>query len=164
MSLEKGLLRGVMKQYGVRTTDMKYGARIDDDLIKTAVWEFDYNDLPTYGTTNLEHVIPAGSSIIDCRFRIITAFASTSTTTDIDIGLYTSAGVAIDADGLVTVAEATQATIAVAGAVITGAGALIGKLTHASSDGELVVTPNVNDLTAGRGQVILRYVTAVAAA
>lgn len=162
MTMEKAVIRNVMKNYGPRTTDMKYGGRVDTDaLFKVAVWDFNYDSLPTYGTTDLEHVIPAGSTIVRAYLRIITAFTSTSTTTDLDVGLYTSAGVAIDADGLITVAEATQTAIGVANKLITGAGALVG-LGIGASDGEVVVTPNVADLTAGRGQIIVEYLIPVA--
>jgi len=85
------------------------------------------------------------------------AFTSTSTTTDLDIGLYTSAGAAIDADGLITAANATQTAIGTAGNVVTGSGALVGKTIGASA-GELVVTPTVADLTAGAGRVVVKYV------
>ena len=37
MTIENGLIRGVAKNFGVRTTNQKYGGRGDDDLIKTAV-------------------------------------------------------------------------------------------------------------------------------
>lgn len=159
MSLSTDSKRSVKVSYGVRGLDTKYGGRVDDDIIRTVTWKFDYNDLPTYGSTNLEQVIPANARILSAKLEIITGFTSTSTTTDLDVGLYTSAGVAIDADGLITVAEATQTTIATAGNIITGAGALVNKTIGATA-GEVVVTPNVADLTAGRARLIVQYITA----
>ena len=160
MSLSTDSKRSVKVSYGVRGLDTKYGGRVDDDIIRTATWKFDYNDLPTYGSTNMEQVIPANARILSAKLEIITAFTSTSTTTDLDIGLYTSAGVAISASGLITAAEATQTTIATAGNVIVGsAGALINKTIGATA-GEVVVTPNVADLTAGRARLIVQYITA----
>lgn len=159
MGLEKDGIRDVNKNYGVRETNGKYGGVTDGDaFIKTAVWDFAYNDLPDAGATDQEHIIPAGSTIVSAHLRIVTAFASTSTTTDLDIGLQQADGTAIDDNGLITATDATQATIAVAGAYIAGTGALVGKISDATYNGELVVTPNVADLTAGRGQVVVKYI------
>ncbi len=159
MTLEKDGIRNVNKNYGTRETNGKYGGVTDGDaFIKTAVWDFAYNDLPDAGATDQEHIIPAGSTIVSAHLRIITAFTSTSTTTDLDVGLQRADGTQIDDNGLITATEATQTTIAVAGAYIAGAGALIGKISDATYNGELVVTPTVNDLTAGRGQVVVKYI------
>jgi hypothetical protein len=157
MTFEIDAKRGVANHYGVRTTNGKFGAETCDDLVKWAVWDFKYDDLPNYGSNNLQFSIPANATIISAELIVDTAFTSTSTTTDLDIGLYTSAGAAIDADGLITAANATQTTIAVANSVITGSGALVGKGIGAAA-GELVVTPTVADLTAGAGRVVVKYV------
>ena len=119
--------RGVANYYGVRTTNGKFGAEGEDDLYKWAVWDFDYNDLPTYGSNNLQHVIPANATIVSAELIVDVAFTSTSTTTDLDVGLYTAAGAAIAASGLISASEATQTAIGTAGNVVTGAGSLIGK-------------------------------------
>lgn len=157
MTLETQLIRTVTKNYGTRETQGKYGARVcEDALIKTAIWTFDYDDLPDAGSTNQEQVIPANSTIVSARMRIVTAFTSTSGTTDIDVGLQQSDGTEIDNNGLITASEATQTTIGTAGNLITGAGALIG-VTIGSAAGELTVAPNVDDLTAGRAEVIVEY-------
>lgn len=163
MTFETGLIRGVVKNYGTRETNGKYGSRTTTkDLIKRAVWTFDYDDLPAGAANNIGLSIPANSTIVSAKLRIVTAFASTSTTTDLTIGLEESDGTDIDLDGLITAAQATQTAIAVAGAIIDGAsgtaGALIGK-TIGTAAGELVVTPNVDDLTAGRGEMIVEYMT-----
>jgi len=149
--------RNVVNHYGVRTTNGKLGAEACDDLVKWAVWDFDYNDLPNYGSTNVQHLIPANATIVSAELLVDVAFTSTSTTTDLDIGLYTSAGSAIDADGLITAANATQTAIGTAGNLVTGSGALVGK-TIGSTAGEVVVTPTVSDLTAGAGRIIVKYV------
>jgi hypothetical protein len=157
MGFEIDSKRNVANYYGVRTTSGKLGAEACDDLVKWAVWDFDYNDLPNYGSTNIQQFIPANATIVSAELLVDVAFTSTSTTTDLDIGLYTAAGAAIDADGLITAANATQTTIGTAGNLITGSGALVGK-TIGSTAGELVVTPTVADLTAGAGRVIVKYV------
>lgn len=159
MALETQAIRNVSKNYQSRNTDMKYGARIDEDgLMHMTVWDFNYNDLPVNGTTNQEHVIPAGSTIVSAKLRIVSAFTSTSTTTDLTVGLRTKNAVAedIDDDGLITAVNASQTTIGTAGNLITGSGALVGASIGAS-DGELYVAPNVADLLTGRGQVIVEY-------
>ncbi len=157
MTFEIDAKRGVANHYGVRTTNGKFGAETCDDLVKWAVWDFKYNDLPAAGTNNLQFSIPANATIISAELIVDTAFTSTSTTTDLLIGLYTSAGVEIDADGLLTAANATQTTIAVANSVITGSGALVGKGIGAAA-GELVVAPSVDDLLTGAGRVVVKYV------
>jgi hypothetical protein len=157
MTFEIDAKRGVANHYGVRTTNGKFGAEACDELVKWAVWDFKYNDLPAAGTNNLQFSIPANATIISAELIVDTAFTSTSTTTDLTIGLATSAGVEIDLDGLITAANATQTTIAVANSVITGSGALVGK-GIGSAAGELVVTPTVDDLTAGAGRVVVKFV------
>lgn len=156
MGFELDSKRGVFNHYGVRTTDQKFGGNVCDEIIKFAEWTFDYNSLPAYGASNLQMSIPANARILSARLEIITAFTSTSTTTDLEIGLYTSAGVAIDADGLITAANATQTTIATAGNIIVGTGALV-NVTIGTTAGELVVAPTVADLLTGRGRVIVEY-------
>lgn len=158
MALETQLIRNVTKNFGSRVTDMKYGANICDELVRKGIWDFNYNGLPVNGATNQELIIPANSTIISAKFRVISAFTSTSTTTDLTVGLRSKNAVAedIDDDGLLTAANLTQATIAVVGSVITGTGALVG-FTIGATDGELYVAPTVADLLTGRAQVIVEY-------
>ena len=69
-------------------------------------------------------------------------------------------GTDIDLDGLITAAQATQTTIAVANSVIDGASGTAAALintTIGSAAGELVVTPTVADLTAGRAELVVEY-------
>lgn len=159
MGFEIDAKRGVANHYGVRTTSGKFGAQqsTKNGIVKSAIWDFTYLTLPAAGTNNLQFSIPAGATIVSAKLFVDTPFTSTSTTTDLDVGLYTAAGSAIDADGLITAANATQTAIAVDGGVITGTGALVGAGIGASA-GELVVTPTVADLTAGAGRVVVEYV------
>ena len=159
MSYENSSGLGVLNSYGPRNVDGSKGGQQStcNGVVKSAIWDFDYNNLPTYGSTNLQFVIPANATIVSAKLIVDTAFTSTSTTTDLTVGLYTGAGSAIDADGLIEADEATQDTIAVANSVITGAGALIGKGIGASA-GELVVTPSANDLLTGAGRIVVEYI------
>lgn len=158
MGFEIDAKRGVANHYGARETNGKFGGQQNSStIIKSAIWDFDYNDLPSAGTNNLQFVIPANSTIVSARLYVDVAFTSTSTTTDLVVGLYTSAGAAIDADGLLAATDATQTAIGTAGNVVTGAGALVGKSIGASA-GELVVAPTVDDLLTGKGRIVVEYV------
>ena len=167
MTLDVQAVRSVSKQFGPRQTDMKYGGRVDEDsLFHTAVWDFNYDSLPAAGTNNQQHVIPANSVIVEAYLRIITAFTSTSTTTDLTVGLEQADGTDIDLDGLITAAQATQTTIAVAPSLIKGSSGTPAALINVgigSAAGELIVTPSAADLTAGRAQVIVTYLIPAAA-
>ena len=159
MGFELDGKRSVFNYYGVRTTNGKFGGQqsTKNGIIKSAVWDFDYNDLPSQGSTGLQLSIPANATIVSAKLYVDVAFTSTSTTTDLDVGLYQAGGTVIDADGLITVSEATQTAIGTAGNVVTGAGALVGKTIGAAA-GELKVTPSVDDLTAGAGRIVVEYV------
>lgn len=161
MSFENQAIRGVLNHYGPRKIDQKFGGDIPRSVVKQVVWTFDYNNLPDASTNGLEYVIPANATILSAKLQIITAFTSTSTTTDLTVGLQKADGTAIDDDGLITALQATQTTIAVAGSIIDGASgtpaALIGK-TIGTTAGELVVLPTVADLTAGKARMIVEYI------
>lgn len=160
MTFELDTGRNVLNHYGTRVTNQKFGGVSLEGEKRIARWTYNFNDLPDAAANNMDHVIPAGSTILGCKMRIITAFTSTSTTTDLTVGLQNSAGTEIDNDGLITAAQATQTTIGVVGSIIDGAsgtaGALIGKTIGATA-GELAVTPTVADLTAGRAEIVVEY-------
>lgn len=158
MTIEIAAKRGVAAHYGTRETTGQYGAQQNSSgVVKSAVWDFTYATLPAAGANNLQFVIPANATIVSARLIVDTAFTSTSTTTDLTVGLQTSAGVEIDNDGLVTAVNADQTAIAVANAVVTGSGALVGKGIGASA-GELVVGSTAADLLTGSGRVIVEYI------
>lgn len=159
MGFENSAGIGVLNHYGVRTTNQKFGGQIDEKLIKTATWTFNYDDLPAGGTDKLGLSIPAYAKIISARLEILTGFTSTSSTTDLDIGLEQADGTDIDVDGLITAANATQTVIATRGNFVVGTGALVGSNSIGSAAGELIVTPTADDLTAGKARVIVEYIT-----
>lgn len=167
MSFENSAGLGVLTHYGPRTTLGKFGAEQNSkDIIKKALWDFTYSDLPDGASDalSLNYIIPANSTIVSAKLIIDTAFTSTSTTTDLVIGLYraTDGTTAIDADGLITAAQATETTIAIAGAIIDGAsgtpGALIGRVSDTTYDGVLVVAPTAADLLTGTGRIVVEYI------
>lgn len=161
MAFESAPVRGVTVHYGVRNTNEKFGGQYGSkDEVKRAEWTFDYDDLPAGGDGgNLALAIPANSTIVSAKMYILTGFTSTSTTTDLTVGLEQDDGTVIDADGLIAATEATQTAIATAGNAITGAGALVG-VTVGSAAGELVVAPTVADLLTGKARVVVEYVEA----
>lgn len=167
MAFETNLIRGVSNHYGPRVVNNRFGGRIDDEIVKYAAWTFDYTQVGTTagtsvlgGTGNLEFSIPANSSILSAKLQIITAFTSTSTTTDLNIGLEQADGTDIDVDGLITAAQATQTTIAIVGAIIDGASGtpagLIG-LTIGTAAGELIVQSSAADLLTGKARLLVTY-------
>ena len=160
MAIVTQAIRGVTNNFGIRKLDPQYGGEIDEKVIKTVQWTFNFDKLPAAGADKLAVQIPANATILSAKLQIIVPFTSTSTTTDLVAGLYTSAGVAIDADGLITAAQATQTAIAVAGAIIDGASGTAAELvnkTVGAVAGELVVAPTVADLLTGRARLIVEY-------
>ena len=155
MTFEIDAKRGVANHYGVRTTNQKFGGQVCDEVIKTAAWTFSYNDLPAGGTSKLHCVIPANAKILDAYLEIITGFTSTSTTTDLLVGLEQADGTDIDLDGLLTAANATQTTIGAVG-IITGSGALVGASIGAAA-GEVIVTASDVDLLTGKARLVVQY-------
>jgi hypothetical protein len=155
MTFEIDAKRGVANHYGVRTTNQKFGGQVCDEVIKTAVWTFSYNDLPAGGTSKLQYSIPALAKILSARLEILTAFTSTSTTTDLLVGLEQADGTDIDLDGLLTAANATQTTIGAVG-IITGSGALVGASIGAAA-GEVIVTASDVDLLTGKARLVVQY-------
>ena len=159
MGYEIDAKRGVANHYGVRTTDSSFGGQLKaDGLVKKAVWSFDYDNLPAPGTNNMQYVIPANATIVSAKLYVDVAWASTSTTTDLTVGLQQSDGTEVDNDGLVSATEANQTDLAVANKEITGAGALVG-LSVGGADCEVVVAPTVDDLTAGSATLVVEYKT-----
>lgn len=152
--------RNVTTHYGPRVTNEKFGAQYGSkDPVRTVEWTFDYDELPGGSTSNLEYSIPANARILSAKFEVITAFTSTSTTSDLLVGLEQGDGTAIDADGLLAATDLTQTVIANVGSVTTGAGALVGDTIGAAA-GELVVAPSVDDLLTGKARVIVEYIVA----
>jgi len=158
MGLEADAVRGVNSHYGPRSVDEKYGGTYTSkDQKKIATWIFDYDDLPTGGSTNQEVSIPANATIVSAHFEVLTAFTSTSTTSDLLIGLEQADGTDIDLDGLLTAANLTQTVIAVVGSRTVGSGALVG-LTVGTAAGELYVAPSADDLLTGKARVVVEYI------
>lgn len=166
MTFEKNAIRNVFNHYGPRKVDQHFGGQQNNEVVKRVAWTFDYTMLGTLVGTDvvgsvqsLEYSIPANSTILTAGLQIITPWVSTSTTSDLEIGLEQADGTDIDLDGLLTAAQLTEATLAVAGSYIVGTGALVTK-TIGTAAGELIVTPSVDDFTAGKARLFVEYITA----
>lgn len=137
MGLESSTTRGVLSSYGARDVNQKYGAEIADEVIKHVMFEVDASkgDVPISSApaavTKLDYVIPKGSSIVDCRVVVETAF---NTLTLLTVGTYaaTDGTTAINAAGLVSTA---LATVDAKGDVVVGAGAQVVTGTFATNAG-----------------------------
>ena len=158
MTIEMAPIRGVANHYGTRTTRNKYGGQESTKMgvVKSAEWHFTYDDLPAALDSNLPQVIPANASIVSATLYVDEAFTSTSTTTDLTVGLEQKDGTDIDIDGLLTAANATQTTIGTAGNVIAGTGALVG-VSVGANPGQLIVDKSVDDLTAGKARCVVEF-------
>lgn len=148
MAYEKEAKLGVLNHYGPRGRDAKYGGQAKSTgQIKRAEWQFSYDNLPTYGDTNLQFAIPANATIVSSKWITGTAWAGG---TSLNVGLYQGNGTVIDADGLDAAITPTTA-----GAVIDGNGALVGASIGANA-GELTVAAT-GTYTAGTATVIIEY-------
>ena len=172
MTLEADGIRNVVKNFGTRITNQKYGARSDDEVIKTAIWTFSYDDLPTSGTNKLIYTVPANSVILQGYFLVQTAFAGG---TSYDIDFVDSAGAAIGTgsdklwDGLL-LAEIDSSAVgtAILSSTHTGtnsgnvlAGYAAGAECILASAGQLKVAAT-GTFTAGVAQIIVQYIDAPA--
>ena len=158
MTIEMAPVRGVANHYGTRTTKNKYGGQESTKMgvVKSAEWHFSFDDLPAALNSNLPQVIPANASIVSATLYIDEAFTSTSTTTDLTVGLEQKDGTDIDINGLIEADEATQTAIGTAGNIVTGAGALIGKSIGANP-GQVIVLGSASDLLTGEARLIVEY-------
>jgi len=148
MALENTAGINVVNHYGPRDTDASKGGQAKSTgQIKRAEWQFAYDDLPTYGSTNLQFAIPANATIVSSKWITGTAWAGG---TSLNVGLYQGDGTVIDADGLDAAITPTTA-----GAVIDGNGALVGATIGANA-GELTVAAT-GTYTAGTATVIVEY-------
>lgn len=166
MALETSAGRGgVLTHYGTRAVDESHGGETagESGIERVVEYLFDYDDLPAYGATSLEHVLPAGARVLEATCDVLVAFTSTSTTTDLSVGLYKDDGSATyDEDGLLTAAQLTQTVI---GTLVrtTGTGAVVNgvPLTEAC---QLYVTPSDTDLLTGKAKVTIKYASKAAEA
>jgi len=153
----------VTTHYGPRSTNQKFGgAPSTKGMVRELVYVFDYNDLPNASSatnSSLEQVIPAYAKVLSAKLEILVGFTSTSALTDLTVGLEKSSDRSVvDADGLITAANATEAIIATRGNYVVGTGALVASNDVGADAVEVVVAPSVDDLLTGKGRLIIEYI------
>lgn len=158
-----------------RTTEDSYVREIVADIFySTASGSVNGLMLPTFdqdaggGTTpdsfsGRQACIPAGATILSAVLVVNTTFAGG---TNLAIGTYTKAGVAIDADGIFTTSNLTVAANKLdAGKVwsadgvdvIRTSGSFDGSCVDGSNEAYLYVTPT-GTFTAGSARLIVQYI------
>jgi hypothetical protein len=165
MAFEELTGLGVLQSYGPRVTDGKWGASTSEEVIKHVVYEVDGTDLSSTTVvppiTGLDHIFPTG--VVFLR-AVTVGEVSLVGPTAVTIGTYLASDgtTAVDADGLVTAAAGTAATLAAnyygvgtgaqlaAGAVVTTAPTVIR------------VMPTVAVGTAGRFKLYVSYIAPTA--
>jgi hypothetical protein len=151
MTIELAPIRGVASHYGVRTSNNSLGGQesTKEGIVKSAEWSFSYDNLSATLNSNLAQTIPANASVVEATLYVDDPWVGG---TNLTIGLYTPAGVAIDADGLV---EAKLTAALTANKVIAGDGALIGTTVGANA-GQLVAA-TTGTYTAGSARVVVKF-------
>lgn len=143
-----------------------------DGFIKQAVFELDLAkvgasttwypaDLTNNGTNDgfstEEGFLPSGASIV--RVLCITTEVAVGGT-DFTLGTYTVAGVAIDADGIISATEGVIANMGTVGEVIIGNGALVGDTSGTvglTANSWVAATTN-GTFTAGKATIVIEYI------
>lgn len=97
-------------------------------------------------------VVPANSLLVRAYLQVTTAFTSGGAAT-LELGLQDTAGVAIDADGIDTIAVATLT----ANSWTTCDGALVGATTG-TADAQISIDDATAAFTAGEGRLIVEYI------
>lgn len=163
MTLESSNGLGILSQYGVRTTEGKFGGQIGDDVLKTVVYDLDYSDLSSTSAAaveGLDYVFPAYSTFKSCRIVVDEAVVGP---TAITIGTYLASDgtTAVDADGLMTAAVGVVTALDAVGDMVVGTGAQLTTGTGAgwvlSAASVIRILPTVAVATAGKIRVIVEY-------
>lgn len=121
-----------------------------DKFVQTLT--FSYDNLPSESLDELYQRIPAGARVLSAKLAVTTAFAGG---TSLAVGLNQPDGTVIDADGLVTDANAPLANLA-AGDYVDGTGALVGSSDGLANDGCIVVAAT-GTFTAGEATLTVEY-------
>lgn len=141
----------VRNHYGEQAVNEKFGGQnTTSGLTKEIELIFSYDDLPTFGTGELETLIPANAFIKTSKLEVITAFAGG---TSYNLGLYEQDGTVVDADGID--AGVLLAALTPAGAWIDNNGALVG--AGLGSAAAQIVVAATGTFTAGKARLVIEY-------
>lgn len=149
-----GGTRRAATHYGRRLEEGQHNAvyHVDGNVFRQET-TFRFDQLPVATLDELHQRVPDNARVLGFTIKVIETFTATSATT-VNFGLYEPDGTVIDADGLaaaVGIAGLTQ------GAILDGAGALVGANTTLGVFGQVVVAPNVDDLLTGEATIVLEY-------
>lgn len=146
-----GAIKEIVINYDLKklpASGINYSADLNNDGINDGFYTGDVN-------------IPAGSSIVE---GYVVSGEAAAGGTSIAIGLFTKAGAAIAADGLLTATGGATAVLAAGdrsnfdGAYVS---ATAGTNGIGTADGYIGITTN-GTFTAGRGRIVIRYIEAAA--
>jgi hypothetical protein len=176
MAVEYTGAGGVRKNYGpILSPATKPDPAGQKESTYGNIVEVQYDNLPTSSAVDaVIHTFPAGACFIGAHLFVKETFLGG---TAYDIGLVTTAGVAVDVDGLITPAQTAVANL-VANYVLAGRGACVVEgpdaagTAHIDGDGVYVAAatgpiPSVasqlkitadGTFTAGRGRLVVRYI------
>jgi hypothetical protein len=145
--------RQAATHFGPRTIEdklpSKYAGSQNKQVLSLA---FSYDDLPTFGLDAAILKVPANARILKATLRVLTAFAGG---TSYNVGLYTEAGAAIDADGI-DAAVALTAIDAVGDAVLCD-GALVNALVGIGAAAGQLVVAATGTFTAGKAVLEVEF-------
>lgn len=157
MSVEYTGAGGVRKQYGPRDVeDVVPGKHSTGGEVQELTVTFNYDNLPSVqnaGKDATNSYIPANSLVHDATFYETEAFTSASGTTTVDVGTEKADGSDVDSDGIFTgvvTADGSAGGWSVAGGAQVGA-------TVGTDDAYILVSSSADDLTAGKGKLVVRY-------
>lgn len=195
MAFETSSVRGVNNHYGPRKTDQTFGGSTSTKgYTKEVVYVVDLaevisgapatsQEIISSSTSNLQQVIPAYSKVLQARWEVLEAIATTggsaATSASLSVGLEQADGTAIDIDGLI---DATDGALTIASNdiaeprgsyTIGGSAALVPDYGTAatpgetvsigSANGELTATLTIDDITgmtaiAGKVRIVVQYI------
>jgi hypothetical protein len=149
-----GNKRRAATHYGTREVQdkigSKYAGKHGEEVYEVT---FNYDDLPAEGLDEAILRIPVGARVTAATLHVVTAFAGG---TSLTVGLNQPDGTVIDADGLITAANAPLANIDADSDVIDGTGVLVGAVTGLAAEGQVVVAAS-GTFTAGKATVRVTF-------
>ena len=166
MAFQNMLIRDVSNYYGVRVTDLKFGAKLHSvGQVKSTAWTFDFDDLPVVGTNKQIQLIPINSYVMEAYFQVITAFTGSSGLFDIDLVEPDGTSIGSGEDKLwddlaLASIDSTEVLLELKSSTCASGSnsgdRIMEKLTAA---GNLQVAIPSGSFTAGRARIVVEYLT-----
>ena len=149
-----GSTRRAATHYGRRLEEGQHASvyHVDGNVFRQET-TFRFDQLPVAVLDELHQRVPANARVLSFTIKVHEDFTAT-TATALDFGLQEPDGTEVDNDGL---AAAVAIGTLVEGAILDGAGALVGANVVLGVDGLIVVAPDVDDLLTGEATIVLEY-------